>query len=235
MTKRAKWMLGIGCVLNLLGLVGVVLLLSFRSDDPDLGFAWRLLQLAPGVVEFFVEEWSTLLVIGVTLTYLSHGATPVGRWCHLFKGSQLHPGEVYESLQKHLAARGVPRVSMRAATVPEGGWLGALRESMRVRRRSLRFDVSAMRFGDSLGVSWRCYHRLRLHELVLITLPILGWLLYRAFYRYTPYAEDQALLFQSLVQQCLSDSLDELGSTTGLRSLTQDELKPVLADLFRRW
>ena len=235
MTKRSAWLLAIGGVLNLLGLLGALLALGRLGPDVStIEPIYRAIGQVPGAGRLIATHWHTLIAVGVLLTYLGRGTTPVGRWCHLFKGSQLRPGEMYESFEKHVLARAVPRVSLSAATVPEGGWLGALRDNVRVSRRSLRFDVSAMRFGDSLGVSWRCYHRLRMHELVLTSLPLLGWLLYRAFYRYTPYAEDQALLFQSLVQQCLGDALDELGSAGGLRALTQDELKPVLADLFQR-
>ena len=234
MKRRTVLLLGLGGLLNLLALLGLLLAFQRFLDGTSIRYLYAALRYTPSLEEFVVRHWPTLLGVGVLLTYLGRGTMPVGRWCHLFKGSQLRPGEMYESFEKHVLARAVPRVSLSAATVPEGGWLGALRDNVRVSRRSLRFDVSAMRFGDSLGVSWRCYHRLRMHELVLTSLPLLGWLLYRAFYRYTPYAEDQALLFQSLVQQCLGDALDELGSAGGLRALTQDELKPVLADLFQR-
>lgn len=50
----------------------------------------------------------------------------------------------------------------------------------------------------------------------------------------TYYRVDTTLMFQSLVQAAVNESIDGLMKTKGLRALSDDEKKPVMRDFFKR-
>lgn len=71
-------------------------------------------------------------------------------------------------------------------------------------------------------------------ELAMLAVPILGWFYRAVFASETYYRLDTMLMFQAAVGAAVNDAVNGLLTKGGLRSLTEDEAKPILRDFTAR-
>ena len=229
MRKRRPWLVGIGGYLNLIALA------TFYVVELGGHGILSALFVMPLTGRWLFEYWFWILALGLVLTWLGNGSLPLGRWNQLVDGLQASSLEFYRSVKSELQARETPDVRFHVVQLRQGGVLTARRKHLRLSHRHFYFDLCAAPFGKDFGISWRCYRFGRFMETALLALPVLGWLLYWLIYRYTPYAEDQGLYFQTAAHRSLSVALQGLTEEQGLRALSEAEMEPILADMARRW
>jgi hypothetical protein len=68
----------------------------------------------------------------------------------------------------------------------------------------------------------------------LLEVPVIGTIYDRLFHPITYYKTDTALMFQESVRKAVNEVLDDIRTTKGLKTLTEDERKPILTNLFKR-
>ena len=83
-----------------------------------------------------------------TETVHKHWYTPVD-------GFQFATSDFYERIEKELASRKVPGLSLERLDLSEGGPLSAKREYLRLKRERLVFDICAAPFGTGFFFSFR--------------------------------------------------------------------------------
>ena len=182
-----------------------------------------------------VQDWRLPLGLGLLLTYLGNAATPLGHWHRLIDDFFVRPSDVYKGVKAHLRARATPGIKTRITPRSERGVISDKRKYLVIRRGSYRFTLGAMPMGHDYGVFWRAWHKTPLLERAFCTLPFAGWICYYLVFRHGAVAEDRALLFMGAVQHALRDALMELESEEASTGLSEDDFKPILADLFQRW
>lgn len=228
MSKTRPWMLGLGGVFLFLALYGL-----FFVDEMS---RYRgLLSYLPSFIVYLVTKWFLSLLIGLLLVYLGNGATPVGRWLRLIEGLSASPSQLYKQVEQRLAELDVPDYQVSKATFCQGGLVSTKRIQLQVTRGYFRFDLYAAPFGASFGAAWRCYVKIPFAACAVCSIPVLGWAAYVLFFRYTAYIEDRGLMFQETMQSCVRQSIDALTEEHGVRALSDDEHKPIMADMYCNW
>lgn len=108
---------------------------------------------------------ATAITVGVALGMLflligdwtQKSSTEVlSRWCELIKDFNASPKEIYDIIERHVAAREVPELESTREFWHEGGALSAKREYLRLARERLVFEICAAPFGTGFFVSFRC-------------------------------------------------------------------------------
>ena len=117
---------------------------------------------------------------------LDSKAIVLKHWYVLMPEYQASTGEFYEAVEKSLTDQEVPGLETSRILFPEGGFLSAHREYLRMRRERLVFDVCSTAFGTSWFFSCRYAFiplRLRLWEILAIpAILFLLWLLHFAVF-----------------------------------------------------
>ncbi len=219
----------VGGALALLGLIGVYVqslsltdLMSFVSTP--LGVTvWN-----------HSHTWPYLLALGLVFIQLGNVRVEIGKWHLLIPGLSANSSAFYESVQEHVRKRRVPTASSRSVYACQRGVLGSIRRYLRIRGSYFTFDLLAAPFGEDFGFSWRCYYRPRLLERACLALPVLGWICYYLFFRYTRYTEDKGVFFQSAVHDSVKALVEREVDQRGLRALGEHQLQPIVSDLYRR-
>ena len=103
----------------------------------------------------------------------------ISHWCHLIEGLQASPLDFYKCLEGAVDNRKVPGLARSHIIMPEGGFLSAKREYLRLTREKLLFDVCAAPFGTGFFVSCRLVDReFPWHLLILAIFVAGGFLLF---------------------------------------------------------
>lgn len=155
----------------------------------------------------------------------------VSHWCHLFEGIRQSPQEFYRLLREAVDRRNVAHIHVYQKELPEGSMLSAHRKYLQIWCKNLVFEVCVAPFGTGFFVSWW----LRQPEgclFYLLALPVFGRLFWLMNKPMTYYRLDTALMFQESVHSALMEVIDELTSANGVRTLTEEERKPIMRDFF---
>lgn len=74
----------------------------------------------------------------------------------------------------------------------------------------------------------------RINDLVVLSIPIVGWL-YRRLFRPTTYFRlDSMQMFQRAVHNAVLEVIDSMTSAKGLKALSEADRKPIMRDLYGR-
>ncbi|MBI5374185.1 MAG: hypothetical protein HZA77_02050 [Candidatus Schekmanbacteria bacterium] len=129
--------------------------------------------------------------------------------------------------------REIPDCNYSRVNYREGGIFSSSREYLRIRRKEYVFDICGAPFGNSFFVSWWLGERVSIIKAILLAIPFVGQLTMRFFKPDTYYKRDTALMFQESVRQSVLEVIDEITKAKGLRSLTENDRKPILSSLFK--
>jgi hypothetical protein len=90
----------------------------------------------------------------------------------------------------------------------------------------------------SAGAVWFLRNSIQTGALLLeetiLAIPVLGPLYYRLFKPVTYYSTDTRIMFQESVHRAVVETVSELRTARGLRTLNQDESRPSMRDLLRQ-
>ena len=109
----------------------------------------------------------------VILGFKSKKDEVLDHWISFADGLSLSPQEVYDALEKELAARKIPSMEMFRVEYSEGGLLSDKRLYLRMIRERLAFETCAAPFGNSFFFSCRSIYSpavVRLWHLVAVLL-----------------------------------------------------------------
>lgn len=238
MQSKRGWMIGLGGVLLLIGLLGFYAYEIRSIDKPSFGGGRYYLDPMlswPAPLLKLMKAWVWMTLIGLLLVFLGNGGSELRNWNHLFDEMAAKPTGIYKSVEAQLTEREVPGYEASMVSIRQGGVFSAKRKHLRVTRGYFRFDLYAAPFGKGFGVAWRCYRHMPFWQCAISSVPILGWLSYYLFFRYTTYVEDRGVFFQTVVHRCVSTAVGELTAESGVRALTATELEPAHARMSRSW
>lgn len=68
---------------------------------------------------------------------------------------------------------------------------------------------------------------------ILLSIPVIEFLVERMFKPLTYYRVDTALMFQSLIHGAVLEVIDDMTKGNGLRALSESERKPHMRDFFQ--
>lgn len=185
---------------------------------------------------FVTIVFGVILLIVAVLALASRGGKPrvFSHWYHLFENLEASSQKTYEEIENVVEGRTLPDTESWSVDHYEGGLLSAKREYLRVQRGDRFFDICAAPFGKGFFVSWwLCEEPTALQKLLGMIPFVGGWLL-RLFWPETYYRHDTTLMFQTAVHSAVMEVLDGVTKAKGLRSLSEEERKPILRNLFAK-
>ena len=148
-------------------------------------------------------------------------------WPQLIEGLQASPQEFYSRVESAIEARKIPDTKRVRVEWREGGPLSAKREYLRVRRKALVFDICGAPFGSGFFVSWWQGEFRMGFKGLLLSIPILGWIVARLF-PITYYQMDTEAMFRAAIHAAVLDVIDEMTKAKGIRGLSEFERRPIL-------
>ena len=155
-------------------------------------------------------------------------------WNQMIDGLKFSTNEFYDLVDQELQEQGISDVKYSIVKHPEGSILSSSRRYFRIRWKGFTYDICFAPFAQGSFVSWWLFHTPGGIMLLLLRIPIIGWILGKLFYRETYYSIDTASMFMTAVQQAILRVLDNLTTEQGLKSLTEDQRKPIMRDVFAR-
>lgn len=162
------------------------------------------------------------------------GVEVIEHWYSLIPAENFSSREVYDHVEKEIAAQKVPGLAISRIDLAEGGVLSDKREYLRMKRERLIFDVCAAPVGVNYFFSYRFYVEpvlVRLWE-ILAVLTALGFLFVGSV-RYVGPFLGPFLLF---ILACVFAWLMRNAIGMGLRDLDATLLKiPALGPIYERF
>ncbi len=76
-------------------------------------------------------------------------------WCELLKDFTASPNDIYEAVERSVAARAIPGLESKRVFWHEGGAISAKREYLQLARERLVFEIGAAQFGTGFFISFR--------------------------------------------------------------------------------
>ncbi len=152
----------------------------------------------------------------------------LSHWYCLLEGMEHSTKDFYTSLKAAVGSRNIPDIKVTKIYLHEGGALSAKRLYLRIRYKSKRFDICAAPFGNGFFISWW----LRETEGCLANIPYIGPIL-SVINPITYYKMDTTLMFQESIRNSVLEVIDEITKAKGIRSLSQDERKPIMHGMFK--
>ena len=142
--------------------------------------------------------------------------------CHYFDKLQFSTQEFYSLVEQILAERQMPDVHISRVNYNEGNILSNKREYLRILRKGDMFDICAAPFGSGFFVSyWLGEPKHTTRDLAMkvkyINTAIEGW------QGTTYYQVDTASMFKACVKDSITEAIEQITSTKGVRGLSEGE------------
>ena len=156
-------------------------------------------------------------------------------WNHFFDGLSASSQDFFTTVEAEVKKRNLPDVKFGRVDFKEGGIFSAKREYLRVEHKDHIFDICAAPFGTGFFFSWWLGDPAPSGIWgIILTIPVVGAFAQRFFKPMTYYNMDTSHMVQGAISSAIKEVLETITKANGLRSLTDDELKPVMKDLFAR-
>jgi hypothetical protein len=200
------------------------------SGGTTMGFLDNLWSL---IVTLF---WLGLIggtIYAVVKTIKSMPSVIFSHWYTLIENLQCSSISFYQSVESTIENRKVPQSNLSRVTWPEGGVFSARREYLRVKRKDLILDICAAPFGTGFFISWWLGPKPGLLGF-FYSIPVFGVIFGYLTRPFTYYRIDTALMFQEAVNDSVQEVIEGLTKAQGLRSLSENERKPILRNFFQR-
>ncbi len=157
----------------------------------------------------------------------------ISHWDNLVEGLHYSTQDYYYALERAIASRQIPDVTVTRIEIKEGGILSAKRLYLRVARKELHFDICGAPFGNAFFFSWWLTELPSGCLVTLLSIPVIRswtWFLARPL---TYFKLDTAIMFQESVHFAVMEVIDQITDAKGIRALTEVERKPIMRDFFR--
>lgn len=180
----------------------------------------------------------TLLIVIFILIALTlfRRVTPklLGHWNTLIPDFHFPTQEFYARLSEELQIHGIDDIYLAEKEFLEGGILSGKRLYLRVSWREYNYDCCLAPFGDSTFASWWLFGQKGAIESFVSRIPFIGNFLSNMFFPTTYYMADTSSMFMKFAHASVLKVIDEITKESGARALTEDEKKPLMADIFKR-
>lgn len=160
--------------------------------------------------------------------------TPHSNWNTLIDGFNYSSEEFYKRLKVELHSQGIKKISTHFVFLKEGGVFSSRRTYLRVEWKSYQYDICAAPFGKGFFISWWLLYKNSFWQIFIAKIPFIGSWLDRKWFPITYYKIDTASMFMTYAQNSVLKVIDVISKEKGLRSLTENERKPILKDIFKR-
>ena len=188
---------------------------------------WSLL-----ITLFWLGLFGGLVYAGIK-TFKSTPAVIFSHWYTLIENLQGSSIAFYQSVENTIGNRRVPHSYLSRVNWPEGGVFSARRAYLRVKRKDLILDICAAPFGTGFFVSWWLGPKPGLLGF-FYAIPVFGLFLQYVTRPFTYYKIDTALMFQEAINNSVQEVIEDMTKAQGLRSLSENERKPILRNFFQR-
>ena len=152
-------------------------------------------------------------------------------WFQMIEGLAVTPSDFYSNVETQIRSHKIPDVKIEQVTCKEGGTLSAKRIYLRVTRKGKIFDICGAPYGSGFFVSWWLGDRpagpFKKLAILLSYVPILGGL-FAGVANNTYYKIDTTLMFQQSVHAAVTNVVDEVVKSHGLKPLTELDKKPTM-------
>lgn len=157
----------------------------------------------------------------------------VSNWNTMIPGMKHSSDQFYGEVTRLIGEHQLKDVKIDRVNIAEGGVFSARREYLQVKRDNMVFHVCAAPFGNGFFVSY-WFGTLEKGWIALIRrIPFMGSFLSFLIKPWTYFRADTANMFNAITSGAVQGALDGVVKAQGLRSLTPEERKPVMRDLFR--
>lgn len=141
----------------------------------------------------------------------------------------ISPLQFYSSIEDELEQQKLPGVDVSRVWWQQGSWLSERRQYLRVRRKSLAFDICGISLGNSTQVSWWLNELAPGPMALFFEIPGLGPLLERVITPVTFYQVDTSVHFQRTVHETILRVIDVLNKPQGIRKLSD---QPIMREFY---
>lgn len=179
---------------------------------------------------------SVLLIVVLVFITIFRKVTPklLGHWNTLISDFQFSTQEFYDRLSEELHAHGIDDIFLDEKEFSEGGILSGKRLYLRVSWRAYNYDCCFAPFGDSSFASWWLFGQKGSIESFVSRIPLLGNFLSNMFFPTTYYMEDTSSMFMKYAHASVLKVIEDISQSKVTRVLTEEEKKPIMADIFKR-
>jgi len=142
--------------------------------------------------------------------------------CHYFGNLHFSTQEFYALVEQIMTERGIPDVKMSRVNYSEGGVLSNKREYLRITRKEDMFDICAAPVGTGFFVSyWLGEPKHGIRDIALkvpyLSTAVEGW------QGTTYYKMDLASMFKLCVKDAITEAMDQITTSKGVRGLSDME------------
>jgi len=159
----------------------------------------------------------------------------VGHWDRFVEGLNVSTLAFFELVESLLAERGIDGVIAMRVVWPEGGPFSPRRHYLQVNFDTIIFIVGAVPIGNATYFSWWCAIADRGITAWLVDRALFGWMFRLLLRPTTFYRVDTVRAYEHALHASLTTAVDNLSKAKGLRSLSEEDRKPVLLDLVGRF
>jgi len=175
-----------------------------------------------------------LLIIVFKLIFQGVVKTAHSNWSTLLDGCNYSSQEFYRRLKEELQSQGIKNVQAYTVSLREGGLLSSSRLYLRLEWKEYQYDICASPFGKGFFISWWLLYNHSLWKILIAKIPYVGKWLDRMWFPMTYYKVDIASMFMTYCQSSVLKVIDDISKEKGMRSLSEDQRKPMLKDMFKR-
>lgn len=156
------------------------------------------------------------------------------RWNTLMDNFNFSTKEFYKLLKEELENQGIKRIKMEQVSLKEGNAFSSRRSYLRCSWKDYQYDICGAPFGNGFFISWWLLYKNSFGQILISKIPFVGGWLARKLYPVTYHKIDTASMFMSYAQAAVLKVIDDITKSQGIRSLSEQERKPTLQDIFKR-
>jgi hypothetical protein len=175
-----------------------------------------------------------LFIIFLLLILRRKKKTYHSRWSTLIPNFQYSSTDFYSKLEDEFLSHDIGSIEVSEVSLKESSMLSDTRLYQKVVWKGLNYHICAAPFGDGFFISWWLQNEESWFSIIISRIPIFGGFLNRLFFPVTFYKIDTASMFMTYAQSSVLKIVDEIASNSGGRSLSAEERKPIMGDLFKR-
>ena len=142
--------------------------------------------------------------------------------------------QYYNQLQEKLEEQNVEGIGYSRVMLSKRGFLSSKREYLRVSFEDVTYDISFYPYALGTYASAWSYHTFTGGEYIVISIPLIGQRLHKAFYPETYYIADTRAMFRLLVHEVQLEIIDFITKKMGVRALTEQQRQVQSRGIFER-
>jgi len=190
------------------------------------------------ILEFIFTFWIYLVIFLITIVifkiifgsgvkfYHSH-------WNILIDKFEYSTQDFYQRFKKELLSKGISGITADDVSLQEGNIFSSRRRYIRVKWKKHYYYICAVPLGDSFFISWWLTKKKTWAQLILGSIPWLGFFIIRLFYTLTFYKVDTGSMLMRYCHKSALHVIDDITDGKGIR-LKEEERKPILNKIFMR-